>query len=48
LLIYSLRLLNRLGDVGGLDVFGAGEVDDSAADFENPAVGSRAIDQSMG
>ena len=35
-------ILNRLGDVGGLDFFGAGEVGDGAADFEDPAVGAGA------
>jgi hypothetical protein len=30
--------LDRLGDVGGLDFFGASEVGDGAADFEDPAV----------
>jgi len=32
--------MNRLGDVGGLDFFGAGEVGDGAADFEDPTVGA--------
>jgi hypothetical protein len=35
-------ILNRLGDVGGLDFFGAGEIGDGAADFEDPAVGAGA------
>ena len=40
---YSLRSkLNRLGDVGGLDFFGGGEIGDGAADFEYPAVGASA------
>jgi len=35
-------ILDRFGDVGGLDFFGAGEVGDGAADFEDPAVGAGA------
>ena len=35
-------VLNRLGDVGGLDFIGAGEVGDGAADFEDPTVGAGA------
>jgi hypothetical protein len=35
--------LNRLGDVGGLDFFGAGEVGDGAADFEDATVGTGAL-----
>jgi hypothetical protein len=31
--------LNRLGDVGGLDFFGAGEIGDGAADFKDATVG---------
>jgi hypothetical protein len=34
-------VLDRLGDVGGLDFFGAGEIGDGAADFEDAAVGGR-------
>ena len=34
--------LNRLGDVGWLDVFGAGEIGDRAADFKDAAVGAGA------
>jgi len=34
--------LNRLGDVGGLDFFGAGEIGDGAADFEDATVGAGA------
>jgi hypothetical protein len=37
--------LNRFGDVSGLDFFGAGEVGDGAADFEDPAVGAGAQSQ---
>ena len=33
-------VLNRFGDMGGLDVFGAGEVSDGAADLEDAAVGA--------
>jgi hypothetical protein len=35
-------ILNRFGDVGGLDFFGAGEIGDGAADFEDPALGAGA------
>jgi hypothetical protein len=35
-------VLDRLGDVGGLDFFAAGEIGDRAADFEDPAVGAGA------
>ena len=35
-------ILNRLGDVGGLDFFGGGESGDGAADFEYPTVGAGA------
>jgi hypothetical protein len=35
-------ILNRLGDVGGLDFFGGGEIGDGAADFEYPTVGAGA------
>ncbi len=35
-------ILNRLGNVSGLDLFGAGEVGDRAADFEDAAVGAGA------
>jgi hypothetical protein len=35
-------ILNRLGDMSGLDFFGAGEVGDGAADFEDAAVGAGA------
>jgi len=30
-------MLNRLGDVGALDFYRAGEVGDGTADFEDPA-----------
>jgi len=33
-------ILNRLGDVGGLDFFGAGQIGDGAADFEDAAIGA--------
>ena len=35
-------VLNRLGDVGGLDFFRAGEVGDGAADLQDSAVGAGA------
>jgi hypothetical protein len=35
-------VLDRLGDVCGLDFFAAGEIGDGAADFEDPAVGAGA------
>ena len=35
-------VLNRLGDVRGLNVFGAREVGDGAAYFKHPAVGAGA------
>jgi hypothetical protein len=35
-------ILNRLGDVGGLDFFGAGEIGDGAAEFEDATVGAGA------
>src|SRR5262249_31329528 len=49
-------LLDRFGDMGGLDFFGAGEIGDGAADFEDPAVGAgaqaqfvdRGFEQSLG
>ena len=37
--------MNRLGDVSGLDFFGAGEVVDGATDFEDPALGAGASAQ---
>jgi len=41
-MIIQTAVLNRLGDVGGLDFFGAGEVGDGAADFEDATVGTGA------
>jgi hypothetical protein len=35
-------ILNRLGDVGGLDFFSAGEVGDGATDLQDSAVGAGA------
>ena len=35
-------VLNRLGDMGGLDLLGSFEVGDGAADFEDAAVGAGA------
>src|ERR1041384_8884405 len=46
-LFRSASVLNRFGDVGGLDVFGAFEVGDGARDFQHAAVGARAQAQAV-